>query len=91
MLNSVYAVLGVCCTRCMLYSVYTVFGVCCTWCMLYSVSTHDHDMQEIERDHLTLCSAMMVEIWTRKGMIRDEVENHVEDMSGYDESGVRFA
>jgi len=37
MLYSVYAVLGVCCTRCMLYSVYTVLGVCCTRCMLYSV------------------------------------------------------
>jgi len=37
MLYSVYAVLGVCCTRCMLYSVYAVLGVCCTRCMLYSV------------------------------------------------------
>jgi len=36
-LYSVYAVLGVCCTRCMLYSVYAVLGVCCTRCMLYSV------------------------------------------------------
>jgi len=45
MLYSVYAVLGVCCTRCMLYSVYAVLGVCCTRCMLYSVSTHDHDME----------------------------------------------
>ena len=36
-LYSVYAVLGVCCTRCMLYSVYAVLGVCCYWCMLYSV------------------------------------------------------
>jgi len=45
MLYSVYAVLGVCCTRCMLYSVYAVLGVCCTRCMLYSVSTHDHVME----------------------------------------------
>jgi len=37
MLYSEYAVLGVCCTRCMLYSVYAVLGVCCTRCMLYSV------------------------------------------------------
>jgi len=37
MLYSVYAVLSVCCTRCMLYSVYAVLGVCCTRCMLYSV------------------------------------------------------
>jgi len=66
MLYSVYAVLGVCCTRYMLYSVYAVLGVFCTWCMLYSVSTHDHDMEEMEMDDLTLCSAMMVELWTRK-------------------------
>ena len=26
----------------MLYSVYAVLGVCCTRCILYSVSTHDH-------------------------------------------------
>jgi hypothetical protein len=37
MLYSVYAVLGVCCTRCMLYSVYAVLGVCCTRCMLYTL------------------------------------------------------
>jgi len=29
----------------MLYSVYAVLGVCCTRCMLYSVSTHDHVME----------------------------------------------
>jgi hypothetical protein len=33
----VYAVLGVCCTRCMLYSVFAVLGVCSTRCMLYLV------------------------------------------------------
>jgi len=43
--SSVDAVLGVCCTRCMLYSVYAVLSVCCTRCMLYSVSTHDHVME----------------------------------------------
>jgi len=37
MLYSVYALLGVCCTRCMLYSVYALLGVCCTRCMLNSV------------------------------------------------------
>jgi len=37
MLSSVYAVLGVCCTRCMLSSVYAVLGVCCPRWMLYSV------------------------------------------------------
>jgi len=45
-------------------------GGCCTRCMLYSVSTHDHDREEIERDDLTLCSAMMVELWTRKREMR---------------------
>jgi hypothetical protein len=47
--------------------------------MLYSVSTHDHDREEIEMDDLTLCSAMMIEMWTRKREIRDEDENDVED------------
>ena len=42
---SVYAVLGVCCTQCMLYSVYAVLGV-------DSQSWHG----EIERDDLTSCS-----------------------------------
>jgi hypothetical protein len=32
------AVLGVCCTSCILYSVYAVFGVWCTQCILYSVN-----------------------------------------------------
>jgi len=89
----VYAVLGVCCTRCMLYSVYAVLGVCCTRCMLYSVyavlgvnlrSWHE----EIERDDLTLCSAMMVELWMRKREMGDEDRNDVEDMSTYEKSGV---
>jgi len=59
--------------------------------MLYSVSTHDHDIEEIERDDLTLCSAMMVELWTRKREMGDEDENDVEDTSGYEKSGVRLA
>jgi len=46
---------------------------------------------EIERDNLTLCSAMMVEWWMRKREMGDEDENDVEDMSGYEESGVRLA
>ena len=53
----------------MLYSVYAVLGVC-----LYSVSTHDHGMER-ETDDLTLCSAMMVELWTRKREMGDEDEN----------------
>jgi len=94
MLISVYAVLGVCCTRCMLFSVYAVLRVCCTRCMLYlvyavlggnSCSCHG----EIERDDLTVCSAMMVEMWMRKSEMGDEDENDVEDTSGYDKSGVR--
>jgi hypothetical protein len=92
MLYSVYAVLGVCCSRCMLYSVYDVLGVCCTRCMLYlmyavldvnSRSWHG----EIEMDDFTLCSAMMVELWMRKREMGDENENDV-DTSGYDKSGV---
>jgi hypothetical protein len=41
----VYAVLGVCCTRYMLYSVYAVLGVCWTRYALHSVLTHDHGME----------------------------------------------
>jgi len=44
-----------CCTQCMLYSVYAVLSV-------NSWSCHG----EKERDDLTLCSAMMVEMWMRK-------------------------
>jgi len=38
MLYSVYAVLGVCCTRCML-----VLGVCCTRCQLMIVTWRDRE------------------------------------------------
>jgi len=69
-----------CCTQCMLYSVYAVLGVS-SW------SCHG----EIERDDLTLCSAMTVEMWMRKREMWDEDENDVEDTSGYEESGVRLA
>jgi hypothetical protein len=48
-------------------------------------------MEEIEMDDLTLCSAMMVELWTRKRQMGSEDENHVEDMSGYEKSGVELA
>jgi hypothetical protein len=30
---------------CMLYSVYAVLRICCTRCMLYSLLTHDHCME----------------------------------------------
>ena len=39
-------------------------------------------------DDLTLCSAMMVELWTRKREIGDEDENDMEDTNGYEKSGV---
>jgi len=35
------AVLGVCCTRCMLYSVYVVLDVCCTHCQLMIMAWRD--------------------------------------------------
>jgi len=34
---------------------------------------------------------MMVEMWLRKGEMRDEDENNVEDTSGYEKSAVRLA
>jgi len=43
MLYSVYAVLGVCCTRCMLYSVHTVLCVCCTRCQLMIMAWRDRE------------------------------------------------
>jgi len=96
MLYSVYAVLGVCCTPCMLYSVYAELGVCCTRCMLYSVNAvlgvnlwSGHG--DIERDDLPLGSGMMVELWTRQGEMGDDDGNHVENLSGYQKSGVRLA
>jgi len=42
---SVNAVLGVCSTQWMQYSVYAVLGVCCTRCMLHPALTHDHCME----------------------------------------------
>jgi len=77
-----HTVLCVCCTRCMLYLVYAVLGVCCTWCMLYLVyavlgvyctrcmfvlgvnSWSWHGV--IERDALTLCAAMIVDVVDEK-------------------------
>jgi len=90
-------ILGGCCTWCILYSVYTytqwmvVLGV---W--LYSVyavlganswSWH----RDIDRDDLPLCSAMMVELWTRKREMGMMMTNDVEDTSGYEKSGVWLA
>jgi len=96
MLYSVYVVLGVCCTWCMLYSVDAVLGVCCTWCMLYYVyavlGVNSWSWYgKIERDDLTLFSPMMVELWTRKREMGEEDDNHVEDTSGNEKSGVWLA
>jgi hypothetical protein len=33
---------------------------------------------------------MMVELWTRKREMGDEDENNMENMSGYEKSGVRL-
>jgi len=41
----------------------------------------------MERDDLTLCSAMMVELWTRTTGMGDDDENNVEDTSGYEKLG----
>ena len=64
----------------MLYSVYAVLGV-------NSWSFHG----EIGRDELPLCSAMMVDLWTRKREMGDEDENDMEDTSAYGKSRVRLA
>ena len=42
------------------------------------------------KDDLTLCSAMMVEFWTRRREMGDENENDMEDTSGYKKSGARL-
>ena len=57
----------------MLYSAYAVLGV-------NSRSCHG----DIERDDLTLCSVMMIELWTRKRDMADEDENDMEDTSGHE-------
>jgi len=71
--------------------VYAGLGEC--WNLVYAElgvnwwSWHE----EIERDDLTLCSAMMAELWMRKREIGDEDENDVEDTSGNEESEVHLA
>ena len=71
MLCSMDTVLSVCWTRCTLYLVYAILSVCCTWCTLYLVyavlGVHSWSWHtEIQCNYLTLCSVMMVELWTRK-------------------------
>jgi hypothetical protein len=53
-LYSVYAVLGVCSTRCVLYSVYGLLSVCCTRCSLVLGVNSESWHGEIERDDLTV-------------------------------------
>jgi len=65
----VYAVLGVCCTGCMLYWVYDVLGV-------NSRAWHG----EIESDDLTLCFQIMVELTTRMRKLRGYWGNHHEKL-----------
>jgi len=55
----------------MLYSVYAALGV----------NSRSSD-GEIERDDVTLCSAMMVELWTGKREMKDQDGNDVQDTSG---------
>jgi hypothetical protein len=45
--------------------------------MLYSELTHDHG---IERDDLTSCSPVMVELWTRKREMGGDLGNHHEKL-----------
>jgi hypothetical protein len=64
----------------MMYSVYAVLSV-------NSGLWHG----EIETDDITLCSVMMIEVWTRKREMGDDDENDVEDTSGNEQSMVRLA
>jgi hypothetical protein len=63
----------------MLYSVNAVPGV-------NSRSWHG----EIDRDDLTLSTAMMIELWTGKREIGNDDDNDAEDTSRYEKSGVRL-
>jgi hypothetical protein len=38
----------------------------------------------MERDDITVCSAMIVEMWMRKGEMGYEDEKDAEDTSGYE-------
>jgi hypothetical protein len=43
------------------------------------------------RDDLTLRFAMIVDLGTRKTELGDKEDNDVDDTSGYEKSGVRYA
>jgi len=75
-----HTIIGACCTQCMMYSAFAVLGV-------NSWSWHG----EIQRHDLNLCPAMMIELWMTKREMGDEDVNHVQDMSGYEKSGVQLA
>jgi hypothetical protein len=60
--------------------VYAVLGV---------ISSSIHG--EKERDNLTRCSVLMLELWTRQREMGEDDEKDVEDTSGYEKSGVRLA
>ena len=47
--------------------------------------------REIQRDDLTLSSAMMVELWMTIREMGEEDENDMEDTSGYEKSGLLLA
>jgi len=64
----------------MLYLLYAVLGVN-SWSW----------NAQIERDDLTSCSAMILELWMRMREMGDEDENDVEDTSAYTRSGVCLA
>jgi hypothetical protein len=41
-------------------------------------------------DDLTVCSAMMLELWMSESDLGDEDENDGGDTSGYEKSGIRL-
>ena len=54
-----------------MYSVYDILSVWCTQCIVYSMYAElgvnpGQWHGEMERDDLPLCSAMMMELWMRK-------------------------
>ena len=74
------AVLGVWCTRYMAYLVYAVLGVCCARCMHTRCQLMIMTWRDRE-DYLSLCSTMIVKLWTRKREMGDEDGYDVEHTS----------
>jgi len=80
----------------MAYSVYAVLDVRCTHCMLYPVHAVLVDNSrswrgERERNDLPLCSEMMVELWTTMRDMGDEDDNDVDNTCGYQKSRAWYA